>query len=1551
MFTTRCLFYFILLSFTHSVPQINFYYTDSSSEDHYAIIERNCLRVPVDLEEAGRSHQAMFYCLHEFSSDFYIESNHSSTNFTFAELAERNIGSEQLLAWSAPIDVIENYQDYLNEKDNSDCTVSAQTIFYNCTWPRFGPFCAYEFDYYQSNHSSLYNIVHDFYETYEYDPTDLTCYILLACNRGPSPACLDWSEVCNGKVDCLDGNFDEEHCWQLHRSTCEENAFQCLNGQCIPQLFFDDQYNTADCFDGSDETMIKYNVFEPCGTNEPNFGCEDTLCHDFPLTKSCVFKREQLLLQALFSAPDDETLEECWLAFTCLVTKNVPDELFCDEHCDNDACVESITRSCPEMLFIPTVPILFGHVYFAYHKDDAQFLTGMHAQYVYVCYNNSLYDAYFGSTTKVLFAGTTCYRRADILPVETAPGALFELEYLAAYERDLWEYNIIGDSDLSLNYISTMCNRSNMYQCLHSRQCVRKQVFADSANDCPYGDDETLEGEKYAELTGEYVGLIQWYEDTGDVRLQFRNAKKNISFQIICDGFTELLPVTINGRNETDETNCEPWPCNNTYTRCNGLWNCADGADEAHCHSFLPFHCSFDEHVCVSIETSALICLSMEKANDGHVDCLGATDEPYLCLEPYQILIHKNFHCVRPNSTQCLRTVNLCDGVPDCSQSDDEKFCMWNRTDPYVRLCDQSELSSRSDVENYFCQHMDRREKLSLLPFLLDGPSQSVEPTTKNIIVTTTPFPRLRNDHESRCHRGLDLRVSSAQICLCPPSFYGDRCQYQNQRVSLTMKFQSLSDSRRTLLAIVVLLIDDSAERLIHSSEQFTYLPIKDCEVKYNVYLLYATRPKDPARNYSVHVDIYEKAALTYRGSFIFPIIFAFLPVYRLAVLVDIPGIENNILGCSDNICVHGQCVQYLNNLQNRTFCRCEHGWSGQDCSIRRACQCSIDSRCLGLTFSNRSVCVCPVHRFGPRCLLRETVCQMDENAICLNDGTCVSNDDYNPSVRKFTCVCRQGFVGDRCERIDYNFSLSFSEEIEFSQSISIHFIELFTKGPPARSTLLRNIPFRQPSMTVYRTRPFHLVFTELENKNYYLIISQTVYNRSKSIVKEIGPLDRCRHISEVLNTTVVQLDLIRRIKYYHLPCQQFAPALRCFYDDVHLCLCYEFGQYYLSNCLEFNHSMTFDCFGRSECQNGGQCFQDKPDCPETSVCVCPPCFYGSRCQFSTKGFGLSLDAILGYHIQPHLRIGQQASIVQFSLALTVTFVLVGVINAVLSMITFTSKNIRQVGCGLYLLGSSVNTMFTTIIFALKFSILLLGQMNVKFNRSFLAFECHSMDFLLRISLNMDQWLNACVALERAFTVMQGLTFSKKKSKQVAKFVIATLLLLIIGSSVQESMYRRLIDEENENEKRTWCIITYPPRLQTYVSVMHPFHVLGPFLINLLTAILLTTKISRQQSTLHIDRAYKDILREQCAQQKHLFTAPMVLVLLTIPRLIIAFSSKCMRSADDAWVYLGGYFISFIPPMLTFVVFVLPSTSYKKEFFKSFASYRMTVRRWLHLIS
>ena len=137
-------------------------------------------------------------------------------------------------------------------------------------------------------------------------------------------------------------------------------------------------------------------------------------------------------------------------------------------------------------------------------------------------------------------------------------------------------------------------------------------------------------------------------------------------------------------------------------------------------------------------------------------------------------------------------------------------------------------------------------------------------------------------------------------------------------------------------------------------------------------------------------------------------------------------------------------------------------------------------------------------------------------------------------------------------------------------------------------------------------------------------------------------------------------------------------------------------------------------------CENGGECFEEQRTCPRVAVCKCPKCYYGSRCQLSTNGFSLSLDAILNYHIRPNVNISHQPWAVLISLILTIIITLLGLANGVLSLITFQNKTSRKSGCGIYLLSSSVTVLLTMIVFLLKFTILLLSQMGTITNRSFL---------------------------------------------------------------------------------------------------------------------------------------------------------------------------------------------------------------------------------------
>jgi hypothetical protein len=141
----------------------------------------------------------------------------------------------------------------------------------------------------------------------------------LECNRGSDPICLDWSEICDGFIDCQDG-IDEKHCWQLETNECADNEYRCHNGQCIPIAFFSDDTNTFQCLDQTDALHTYVSQPKPHSPlkGEPIFSQEDVVCSrafldrpEVQLTSSCVFERSKILLQAMFFNKPRSVSNDC----------------------------------------------------------------------------------------------------------------------------------------------------------------------------------------------------------------------------------------------------------------------------------------------------------------------------------------------------------------------------------------------------------------------------------------------------------------------------------------------------------------------------------------------------------------------------------------------------------------------------------------------------------------------------------------------------------------------------------------------------------------------------------------------------------------------------------------------------------------------------------------------------------------------------------------------------------------------------------------------------------------------------------------------------------------------------------------------------------------------------------------------------------------------------------------------------------------------------------------------------------------------------------------
>ena len=652
------------------------------------------------------------------------------------------------------------------------------------------------------------------------------------------------------------------------------------------------------------------------------------------------------------------------------------------------------------------------------------------------------------------------------------------------------------------------------------------------------------------------------------------------------------------------------------------------------------------------------------------------------------------------------------------------------------------------------------------------------------------------------------------------------------------------------------------------------------------------------------------------------------MPVYRVAALLRVP-FESNTTTVSDCVsgCLHGECVLYTNT--KRAFCRCFPGWFGETCERPYQCHCANGSGCIGSDENNNTICVCPLGKYGSRCLLTRSSCSPNP---CLHNGLCVPEDERIAEDR-FLCICQQGYMGTRCEHEETRIEISFPD-MPIPLSIFIHFVTVQPNAASLPVTVVKKVPMDQDSVIISQASEYHLIFVQISGL-YYLAFVRPTFLPGSRLNLPVTAAKHCPQIAELLNASVMASRLLRRKKCYHLPCRD-NERLPCFYDEDRLCLCTDERH---ANCLDFDHKMTYDCRGSTYCQNEAQCFQDHPTCPSSMLWVSQECFFGSRCQFNSKGYSLSLDFILGYQIRQRLPFKQQATSVKVSLAVIVLLFVLGVINGTLSILTFQDKNARKLGTGLDLFTTSIISICVTVIFTLKFCLVVLSQRGTITRRSILNLSCVSVDMLLDKLISLTGWLHAAVAIERVVTIIQGVRFDGPKSTRMARKFILCLVIFVTLTKIHDPLHRELVDDLDE--QRTWCVASYVSEIQFYNSIVTIGHFLFPFVINLSSAVIIIVKITHIRFKAGKQTTYQTELREH----GHLLISPLVLVILALPRLIISFTTGCMKSTRDPWLLLFGYFIACVPSNLTFVIFVLTSDTYKRQFVQTVNENRRTLQR------
>jgi hypothetical protein len=374
----------------------------------------------------------------------------------------------------------------------------------------------------------------------------------------------------------------------------------------------------------------------------------------------------------------------------------------------------------------------------------------------------------------------------------------------------------------------------------------------------------------------------------------------------------------------------------------------------------------------------------------------------------------------------------------------------------------------------------------------------------------------------------------------------------------------------------------------------------------------------------------------------------------------------------------------------------------------------------------------------------------------------------------------------------------------------------------------------------------------------------------------------------------------------YHQLCIQNL-SLLCFVDEWYLCIC------------DKNHSRV-ECFGYdhnldqcSSCLNDGQCLKENRLGSKVQ-CVCPQCHYGGLCQFSIEAISFTIDS-LTIQVSRFIRI--------IYLTFSVLIFVIGGLTNYASIVTFKRPNLRKSSIGIYILILSVIGQYS--LFSLIMKIIL-----IIFDSLMNDISCKIISYMLSVSIRCSFWLTSWIAIERVSYVLFPYVTLLKKPRVASIITFSTLLIIGVMDVHELIFYRKTIDSNGQSA----CAVNFPLKFRTYDRISVLIHYIIPFCIQILSITLLIILAARSRSRASNNRdTFIGYLKQQFKSQKELYITPSVIILSGLPQTIFSFSFSCLVLVSwQQHALLIAYFLSFAPQLLGFVLFVLPSTNYMKEF-------------------